>query len=210
MKRLSLKEAQKLLEDMKVDIPLPKAAVTRNKQNLALDMAIKALNCVELFGNSEQLACENMSIKQAILEIIDKRRADLRPDIFLQDHIGDAVYRTCAEFIERMPFDQPEIKPIEYRDCANAMLRMWIDNVVTDGEYNRIMDKLNAYWGMERDTAPSVQPKQVIPHKNYKNFLAYWCECGCYLGKKGEKNYCPDCGRRIDWNERVDQQKSCN
>lgn len=44
---------------------------------------------------------------------------------------------------------QPEIKPIEYRDCANAMLKMWIDNVVTDGEYNRIMDKLNAHWRME-------------------------------------------------------------
>lgn len=48
-----------------------------------------------------------------------------------------------------MPTAEPEIKPIEYRDCANAMLRMWMDNVVTDGEYNRIMDKLNAYWGMK-------------------------------------------------------------
>lgn len=46
-----------------------------------------------------------------------------------------------------LPSAQPEIKPIEYRDCANAMLRMWIDNVVTDGEYNRIMDKLNRRWG---------------------------------------------------------------
>lgn len=50
--------------------------------------------------------------------------------------------------LKRLPSAQPEIKPIEYRDCANAMLRMWMDNVVTDGEYNRIMDKLNAYWGM--------------------------------------------------------------
>ena len=50
-------------------------------------------------------------------------------------------------FIEHLPSAQPEIKPIEYRDCANAMLRMWIDNVLTDGEYNRIMDKLNKYWG---------------------------------------------------------------
>ena len=41
---------------------------------------------------------------------------------------------------------QPEAKPIEYRDCANAILKMWMDNVVTDGEYSRIMDKLNAYW----------------------------------------------------------------
>lgn len=41
---------------------------------------------------------------------------------------------------------QPEVKPIDYQDCANAMLKMWMDNIVTDGEYNRIMDKLNAHW----------------------------------------------------------------
>ncbi len=52
---------------------------------------------------------------------------------------------------------------------------------------------------------PSVQPEQVIPHKKYKgNFLTYWCECGCYLGKKGEKNYCPDCGGKVNWNGRTD------
>lgn len=43
------------------------------------------------------------------------------------------------------PSTQTEIKPISYTDCANAMLKMWMDNVVTDGEYNRIMDKLNEY-----------------------------------------------------------------
>lgn len=36
------------------------------------------------------------------------------------------------------------VEPISYLDCSNAMLKMWMDNVVTDGEYNRIMDKLNA------------------------------------------------------------------
>ena len=41
---------------------------------------------------------------------------------------------------------QTEVKPIDYQDCANAMLKMWMDNIVTDGEYNRIMDKLNAHW----------------------------------------------------------------
>ena len=39
-----------------------------------------------------------------------------------------------------------DIKPIDYQDCCNAMLRMWMDNVVTDGEYNRIMDRLNKHW----------------------------------------------------------------
>ena len=41
---------------------------------------------------------------------------------------------------------QPEIKPIGYRECSDAMLKMWMDNVLTDGEYYRIMDKLNAKW----------------------------------------------------------------
>ena len=49
--------------------------------------------------------------------------------------------------ITDQPPTPPEIKPIEYRECADAMLKMWMDKVVTDGEYNRIMDKLNAHWG---------------------------------------------------------------
>ena len=36
-----------------------------------------------------------------------------------------------------------EVKPIDYQICADAMLKMWMENVLTDGEYNRIMDKLN-------------------------------------------------------------------
>ena len=46
-----------------------------------------------------------------------------------------------------LPSAQPEIKPvdIDYYYCSNAMLKMWIDNVLTDGEYNRIMDKLNDF-----------------------------------------------------------------
>ena len=35
------------------------------------------------------------------------------------------------------------IKPIDYQDCADAMLKMWMEHILTDGEYNRIMDKLN-------------------------------------------------------------------
>lgn len=34
-------------------------------------------------------------------------------------------------------------QPIDYEVCSNAMLRMWMEKVLTDSEYNRIMDKLN-------------------------------------------------------------------
>ena len=47
--------------------------------------------------------------------------------------------------IKELPSAEPETKPISYMECANALLRMWLDNVLTDGEYNRIMDKLNAH-----------------------------------------------------------------
>lgn len=36
-----------------------------------------------------------------------------------------------------------EDNTIKYQDCANALLLMWMENVLTDGEYDRIIDKLN-------------------------------------------------------------------
>ena len=32
---------------------------------------------------------------------------------------------------------------IGYREKSEAMLKMWMDDDITDGEYNRIMDRLN-------------------------------------------------------------------
>ena len=59
-----------------------------------------------------------------------------------------------ADMIERainnLPSARPEVKEIGYAECANAMLKMWIDNVLTDDEYNRIMDRLNAHHNAER------------------------------------------------------------
>jgi hypothetical protein len=46
-----------------------------------------------------------------------------------------------------------ESQEIGYGQCANVLLKMWMDNVVTDGEYNRIMDRLNKLYfsGGERE-----------------------------------------------------------
>ena len=58
-----------------------------------------------------------------------------------------------VEKIDRMPTIQPEYHEIGYRECADAVLKMWMDNVLTDGEHNRIIDKLNAKWAIsEGDT----------------------------------------------------------
>ena len=33
-----------------------------------------------------------------------------------------------------------------YKEYSNVLLKLWIDNLITDGEYNRIMDRVNAVW----------------------------------------------------------------
>ena len=74
----------------------------------------------------------------------------------------DTIYRQDAiealdcisgveEVLRSLPSAQPEIKEIDYSQCADAMLKMWIDKVVTDGEYYHIMDKLNIYWAKRWD-----------------------------------------------------------
>ena len=49
-------EAIVILSDMKIDIPVPKAATTQRKRNVALDMAISALKCSEIPNNSDTIS----------------------------------------------------------------------------------------------------------------------------------------------------------
>ena len=77
MKNLSPKEAITILEGMRIDIPVPKAAVTQIKRNLALDMAINALNCSEIPNNwipcSERLPEESRKYLVTVFDGIGKR-----------------------------------------------------------------------------------------------------------------------------------------
>lgn len=69
-------------------------------------------------------------------------------DVFWNDAID-----CCISELKELSSAEPEPQEIGYTDCANAMLKMWIDNVLTDGEYYRIMDKLNAHWAERRTDA---------------------------------------------------------
>jgi len=90
---------------------------------------------------------------KAIRTALKMLRKDLKKLPSAQpDHSADVSKKVeCPTFEDSSQYAQPEIKPIEYRDCDNAMLKMWIDKVLTDGEYNRIMDKLNAHWAERRE-----------------------------------------------------------
>ena len=34
----------------------------------------------------------------------------------------------------------------EYKEYSRILLKLWVDNLITDGEYNRIMDRVNEAW----------------------------------------------------------------
>lgn len=94
MKNLSPKEAIAILSDMKIDIPVPKAAVTQRKRNTALDMAINALNCSEIPNSSDTI-----SRRQAIDALKEK--------VF--HNLSDEFYG-AMQVLDELPSAQPERK----------------------------------------------------------------------------------------------------
>ena len=55
---------------------------------------------------------------------------------------------SIAVDLDKIPSAQPEIN---YQMCADALLKMWMDDVLTDGDYKRIMNKLNAWERKRRE-----------------------------------------------------------
>ena len=43
-----------------------------------------------------------------------------------------------------------ELSEITYETCATALLKLWIDKIITDDEYNQITDRLNN-WGKDHE-----------------------------------------------------------
>ena len=64
----------------------------------------------------------------------------------LTEDFKDGV-QAVLYMLSNQPTIQPEPHEIGYDGCANALLKMWMDNVLTDGEYYRITGKLNEKWG---------------------------------------------------------------
>ena len=62
-----------------------------------------------------------------------------------------AAIEWCLEGLNNMPSAQPEQHDIGYFECANVMLKMWNDNILTNGEYKHIMSKLNAHLAERRE-----------------------------------------------------------
>lgn len=104
MKKLKSEEAITILKDMKVDIPVPKAAVTQIKRNAAIDMAINALKCSEIPNSSDTIS--RQAAIDALMEILDRPN---HAEFLYTDEICKAL--------KALPPAQPEI--IHCGECAD-------------------------------------------------------------------------------------------
>lgn len=108
---------------------------------------VNACHAAEKMLNSLPSAQPNTSNTLESLDCIDRQAAIIA--LAYAKETGDlkcGELKGVFDVLNNLPSAQSEVQPIGYQDCANAMLRMWMDNVITDGEYNRVMDKLNAHW----------------------------------------------------------------
>ena len=117
MKNISPKEAIEVLKDMKIDIPLPEAAVMQRKRNAAIDMAIDALKYSEIPNNSDCIS------RQAAIEV------------------ADAIWCVTGDKNVAKVWDQLKDLPSAQPDAVTASLEELINDYGEDGYF--IVDGVN-------------------------------------------------------------------
>ena len=108
MKNISPKEAIEVLGDMKIEISLPKAAVTQRKRNAAIEMAIDALRYSELPNSSgsisRQAAIEAIEFGITYARVINKETGEVK-ELFQE---GNDELRKAVERVKALPSAKPE------------------------------------------------------------------------------------------------------
>ena len=188
MKNMKLEEAIKTLQDMKVDIPVPKAAVMQTKRNVALDMAIDALKCSEIPNSLDTIS------RQAAIDALQKcRKHCIDPFDSYHIDINDAE---CQ--LSEVPSAQP-------KSCEDAVSRSLMREIGATCMARRGEDgELYALGSL--DMLPSVTPEQkkrewIFVHPLQDNdigaYMCSVCKHGDFDIKPSSYNFCPYCGAKM-------------
>ena len=68
---------------------------------------------------------------------------EIIPDLNSQDFCDGYLYALRNPFGPVSVPQNAKVKPIDYEYCSNATLKMWMEDILTDSEYNKIQNKLN-------------------------------------------------------------------
>ena len=119
--------------------PMPKTAKAKANEDSTLPPVFEI--APDLIDRAQAQVAVQCAARRYKLSHIHhgESRAIWSEDLILMSDAMDAL--------REIPPAEPEVKPISYQDCANAMLMMWMDKILSDGEYYLIMSKLNKYYG---------------------------------------------------------------
>lgn len=96
-----------------------------------------------------------------------------------------------TDFAKRNPQPSCEVREIERQNILRLLMEA--EERASSLDEMGMVDAIIDAVGFIRDLAPAT------PHRNYQYLSDFWCECGWHLGKAGVYNYCPDCGRMVEW-----------
>ena len=105
------------LEDMKIKVPIPKAAKQARENNEALDVAIKALAESEHSTNLAEVGTDCINRQDAIRAIEEEW------DGCCSEYPATQIIYDTTEAIERLPSAQPEI--VRCKDCKHNPKYEW-------------------------------------------------------------------------------------
>lgn len=158
---------EKLPRIKRSDFALEPVAFLRQYQGKTLADSANTIDRMAAINVVERMRAyigHNMerAVGRAVIEILDevgKGINDLPPapePVITHEQAVDHLQSTgwMQEHDRQMMLDgarkltvRAESHEIGYDECANALLKMWMDGVLTDGEYYRIANVLNAKWG---------------------------------------------------------------
>lgn len=189
MKNLSPKEAITILESMKVDIPVPKAAITQIKRNVALNMAIDALLKRSEISNDS----DTISRQDAIDALGEEPEVWSGNDEYAQGLNNQWHYDVNA--IKAVPPAEPEITDVQAIEQlqASGWMQSHDKQMYEAGLKERLSDDGDSYDALLPPAQPEIIRCWECKHWGKRGLCDKWDNfigngdfyCGCAEMKEG-------------------------
>ena len=193
---MTSKEAIEILQSMKSDFPLPKAAQTRRAQNDALDVAIKALKAEP---------CEDAMLK----EIATKLAEEIKSDLIITGFSGNTRTITATKAAPNVPAMPPVYAVsaddvIENMESELELCNKVLDDVNIVGTAHVVYERVAEMLREQIDFVKGLPPVEPKPRKGKwigKYLVTSTCsECNYLIHDSKVKvfAYCPNCGAKME------------
>ena len=66
------------------------------------------------------------------------------------EYVEERITRVKISEAFNLAIEALKVHEIGYRECSDALLKMWMDKVITDRQYHSILRTLFLYWALRK------------------------------------------------------------